>query len=354
MFTKLGSLILLLSFVSFGCQGLTPHSVERDVTGAYDVESRYKLEKFEGVFAGLAGKWSEPDRAIGSEIQSTIKANYGATIGDAFVSLYGAQLQNDITAYMTEESPPWVLNLSSSLDGVDKQLATIDMQQAWLIAEKEDLQGLEATQIFNGVAVFADPDCRGSGALTCDQIEVTSESLLNAEFPIEIISTRYEVIDSGSALSLKSNQVNFNYGRLGLYYLTNLILPDDPEEGAGLRDVALGAINCRGLAGRLAGEDGVYGVDVLGTTIGVSLNDLIGNCEEGVFGTVNRFVDGFSAPMKMNLDGESNTFDTNRDGKVDQITGGTVEGDMNVELFSGQSKESPVSGFFDGFRVGQN
>ncbi len=353
MLNTIRTIFLPLMLVSVGCQGLTPHTVERDVTGAYDVESRYKLEKFEGVFTGLAGKWSEPDKAIGSQIQANVRADFGNTIGDAFVSIYGAQLQNDITSYMNEEAPPWVLNLKSSLDGVDKQLATIDMQQAWLISEKEDLNGLEATQIFDGVAVFADPDCRGSGALMCDQIEVNSETLLNAEYPIEILSSRYDVTDNNDSIALKANQVNFNYGRLGLYYLTNLILPDDPDEGLTLRDVALGAINCRGLASRLAGDDGVYGVDVLGTSIGISLNDLIGNCQDGVFGTVNNFVDGFSAPMKMDLNGNSKTFDVNRDGQVDQITGGTVEGDMNVQLFSGQSQEGPVSGFFDGFRVGE-
>lgn len=341
-----------LLVAAVGCQGLTPHTVERDVTGAYDVESRYKLEKFEGVFTGLAGKWSEPDRAIGTQIQADVRSRFGTTAGDAFVSIYGAKLQSDITAYMNEEAPPWVMNLKSSLEGVDKQLATIDMQQAWLIAEKEDLNGLEATQIFNGVAVFADPDCRGSGALTCDQIEVNSESLLNAEYPIEILSSRYDVVDNSDSISLNSNQVNFNYGRLGLYYLTNLILPDDPDEGLTLRDVALGAINCRGLASRLTGDDGVYNVGIPG--VGIQLNDLIGSCQDGVFGTVNKFVDGFSAPMKMDLNGTSKTFDVNRDGRVDQITGGTVDGDMNVELFSGQLQEGLVSGFFDGFRVGEN
>jgi len=167
-----------------------------------------------------------------------------------------------------------------------------------------------------------------------------------------VLSSRYTAVDQGDAVALESHSLDFNYGRLGLYLLTNLILPDDPTEGVGLRDVVLAAINCRGLAGRIAGDDGVLGVNVGGVNVGLSLSDLIGNCEDSVFGVTTRFVDRFNAPVAMALKGAAQIVDTNRDGRIDQLNAGSVDGDMTYETVLGQSGEGPVSGLFTGFRVG--
>ncbi len=343
--------VVLAAGVLTGCQQLPVRSTPRTIAGTYDVETRYDLSAFEGSFANFAPGWQQPDRLIHQQIVGSVRANYSSTVANAFVAVYGDTLQNDITSYLNEEAPPWVMGLGPAMGDVDKQMSTVDMQTAWLVTDG-DVGDMEATQIFNGVAVFEDPSCPGSGAITCDQIQLNSQELLDAEYPVEILSSRYGVQDNGQSLGLESHNLEFNYGRLGLYYLTNLILPDSPTESVGLRDVALGAINCRGLAGRLAGDAGNLGVDVGGVTVGLSLNDLIGDCEEGVFGTVNGFVDQFNAPLDMNLAGSADVLDTNRDGSIDQLTGGSVEGDMAVELATGQAEEGPVSGLFTGFRVG--
>lgn len=343
--------LLLAATVLAGCQQLPVRTAERTISGAYDVETRYDLSEFDGNFANLAPGWQQPDRLIQQQIVGSVRANYSSTVADAFVAVYGSTLQNDITSYLNEEAPPWVMQLGPAMEDVDQQMSTVDMQTSWLVTDG-DLGAMEATQIFNGVAVFEDPDCRGSGAITCDQIQLNSQEMLDAEYPVEILSSKYAVVDNGQSLGLESHNLAFNYGRMGLYFLTNLILPDNPTEGVGLRDVALGAINCRGLAGRLAGDAGNFGVDVAGVTVGLSLNDLIGDCEEGVFGAVNGFVDQFNAPIDMNLAGSTEVLDTNRDGAIDQLTGGNVDGDMAVELANGQSEEGPVSGLFTGFRVG--
>jgi hypothetical protein len=343
--------VVLAGVVLTGCQQLPVRSAERTISGAYDVETRYDLSAFEGRFSQFAPGWQQPDRLIHQQIIGSVEANYSSTVANAFVSVYGNQLQRDITAYLNEEAPPWVMQVGPAMQDVDKQMSTVDMQTSWLVTDG-DVGQMEATQIFNGVAVFEDPNCPGSGAITCDQIQLTSQELLDAEYPIEILSSKYGVQDNGQTLGLESHNLDFNYGRLGLYYLTNLILPDQPTESVGLRDVALAAINCRGLAGRLAGDSGNFGVDVGGVTVGLSLNDLVGDCEDGVFGTVNGFVDQFNAPLGMNLAGSADVLDTNRDGAVDQLTGGSVEGDMAVQLATGQSEEGPVSGLFTGFRVG--
>lgn len=350
---KRKSLVVLACLAVFGsgCSEVPVREFGRNLQGAYDMETRYDMETVAGMFAGFAGQWAQPDQAIHTEIVNGVSAQYGSQIGQAFQSTVGAQLQREITSYLNEEAPPWVMNLQGSLDGVDKQLRVVDMQNSWLVAETPGGE-LEATQIWNGFSVFKDPDCPDSSALTCAQVDVTSAELLDAEYPVEVISSKYAAIDQGETMALESHSVEFSYGRLGLYLLTNLILPDDPTEGVGLRDVALAAINCRGLAGRLAGDDGVYGVNVGGVEVGLSLNDLIGNCQDGVFGATNRFVDRFNVPLAMDLSGAAQIIDTNRDGAIDQITGGNLDGDLALTQFSGQVEEGPVSGLFTGFRVG--
>lgn len=342
---------VIAAVVLSGCQQLPVRTAERTISGSYDVETRYDLSSFDGSFSQIAPAWQQPDRLIYQQMIGSVESNYSSTVANTFKSLYGATLQQDITSYLNEEAPPWVMQLGPAMEDVDQQMATVDMQTSWLVTDG-DVGQSEATQIFNGVAVFEDPDCPGSGAITCDQIQLNNQELLGAEYPVEVLSSKYAVVDNGQSLGLESHNLSFNYGRLGLYFLTNLILPDNPTESVGLRDVALAAINCRGLAGRLAGDAGTFGVDVGGVTVGLSLNDLIGDCEDGVFGAVNGFVDKFNAPLGMNLAGSADVVDTNRDGAIDQLTGGNVEGDMSVELATGQAEEGPVSGLFTGFRVG--
>ena len=336
-----------------GCQQLPVRDFEQTIEGSYDVETRYDLKTFEGTFSSLAGGWAQPDRAIRDQIVGSVRAQYGPSVADAFVTAYaaayGSSLQADIASYLRDEAPAWVMNLESTMNLVDQQMQTVDMQTTMLLAETGD--GLEATQIFNGVAVYADPTCPTSGGIACEQISLSSQELLDAEYPVEVLSGKYQAVETGDTLALSAHELEFNYGRLGLYMLTNLILPDDPTEGVGLRDVALAAINCRGLAGRLAGDSGVLGVEVGGVDVGISLDDLIGNCEEGVVGQVNGFVDRFNVPIQMNLSGSTGLVDANRDGRIDQLTGGDLDGQVAMELL-GQSEQGPVNARFTGFRVG--
>lgn len=347
---QLGTVLALSLFLG-ACEGLPVHEIGQSLDGAYDVETRYDMQTISGMFSGFAGGWARPNEAIHSEILSSVEAQYGAQIASGFESVYGQRLLSDITGYLNEEAPPWVMNLESSLAGVDKQLGTVDMQSAWLLVEKDSGE-MEATQIWNGFAVFEDPDCPEGEALLCNQVEVTSEELLQAEYPVEVISSTYKAVDQGETMSLESHSLAFSYGRLGLYLLTNLILPDNPTEGVGLRDVTLAAINCRGLAGRIAGDDEGLGVNVGGVNVGLSLDDLVGDCEDSIFGVTTRFVDRFNAPVAMDLSGAAQIIDTNRDGRIDQLLGGQVDGDLSLETFNGQTEEGPVDGLFTGFRVG--
>lgn len=343
-------ILVVLAVAGSGCTAMPVHDVTQTVDGTYDAETRYDMQSFQGIFGGLAGQWRQPDIAITDAIKGHVSASYGSTIGSAFAQVYGAQLQRDVRAYLTQETPSWVMGLSDKLDLVDVQMKTLDVQTTMLLAEQEE--AISATQIFNGIAVFEDPNCRGSGALVCDQIEISGQSLLDSEYPVEILSSDYTATRLEDTMNIGSASVDFNYGRLGLYILANQILPDEPTEQVGFRDVVMGAINCRGLAGRLAGEDDMLGVDVAGVEVGLSLNDLIGNCQDGVFGQVNGFVDRFNVPLGMDMGGSARLVDANRDGSVDQITEGAMAGEMNAALLGGQASEGAVSAQFVGFRVG--
>lgn len=344
-------LVFVMMVASMGCQQLPVRSVQDSLEGSYDTESRYDMSTFSGIFGGLAGEWRQPDQLIYNQITGRVATDYGSTSAAAFETIYGARLQADIQDYLANETPPWVMQIGGRLDQVDAQMKTVDLQTTMLMTEPEP-DAIEATQIWNGVAFFKEPACRDSSAITCDQFQLSSEELLDAEYPVEVLSSDFTATAQNREMQMNAHSLDFNYGRLGLYLLVNQILPDNPTEGVGLRDVALGAINCRGLAGRITDEQGALGVDVGGTTIGISLNDLVGDCQSGVLASVNGFVDRFEVPVGMDLTGSAQLVDTNRDGKIDQFTSGQVGGDMALQLLNGQAEEGPVSGQFIGFRVG--
>ena len=342
-----GCILLLPS-----CQGVTPRESEQVVAGSYDAETRYDMLSLSGALASSVQGWQSPDQAIQEQILGRFEKKYNKSVASAIRSSYGTQISSQILGHVQVHSPPWMLNMSSTLDTVDAQLGRVDVQTSMLIAQAPD-GGYKVTQIWNGISVFRDPACRDGGGLDCSQIALDSKALLDAEYPVEIVSASFDATQEGRhALTLSGQNVAFNYGRLALYLITNLALPDEPGQGLQLRDIMLAAINCRGVAGRLAGGDGILGWKIAGVEVGLSLNDLVGSCEDGVFGMINGFIDQFNVPLTMNVGGQLTLLDPNRDGVVDQISTSTLQGTVRASLRGGTAKEGPVSGQMTGWRVG--
>lgn len=356
--SKASTRIALLILTALSIFGLTACPVnfnppQRQIEGVYDAETRYDMKTLAGTLSTVKS-WEQPRVAIKDAIIRTIKRLYNNDIALLVAEYYGDSIAADIEAYLVELSPAWLRNLTGTLSIVDAQLDMVDVQTSILLASDPDNpSALKATQLWNGITVFRDPLCRKNGGLNCPQITVSIQELLDAEYPIDLVNSTFAATEEvENQLSLTSNEIRFNYGRLALYLMTNLALPDEPGASLQLRDVIMAAINCRGLAGRLAGEDKVLGWNIAGFEVGVSLNDLIGSCEDGIFAMVNDFVDQFSVPITMNLGGQITALDNNLDGVVDQLVSSALQGQVKASLLSGQSKEGPVSGQMTSWRVG--
>lgn len=348
----LGTLVLGTVGALAGCGPLVPVESTQRVDGSYDAMTRYDFSSASGMLTEAAGAWVSPDRAITESVIGKVSSLYGTDIAQTLSSQYGTQIQGQIRNYLQGEAPAWVFNMGPQLEGVEGKLKTVDAQSTWVIGQTGNDQ-YEVTQIWNGFSVFNDPDCRTGTSLICDQTHYTTEALLDSEYPVEIVSSRALGVAASGGFAVDTHNVAFNYGRLGLYLLIDALLPAGPREnGVGFRDVALGAINCRGLAGRLAGESGVFGFDIAGVRVGLSLDDLIGSCQDGVFGTVNRFVDRFHIPLNMDIKSNARLVDTNRDGRINRLDDGKVDGLMSLSRGSAVGQSGPVSGDFTGFRVG--
>jgi hypothetical protein len=343
---SMGSLMLM------SCQGMGPIRQQRVVEGAYDAETRYDMQSLATTVSHNMVRWRDPDTAIRNAIIGNIRANYGENTASLVSNLYGAQIAQDIRAYLRTDGPSWLLNVPESLSAVDEQLRMVDVQTSVLLAEQVD-GGFTATQMWNGISVFKDPNCWRSGGLRCEQVSFSIQDLLGAEYPLDLINASYQATQTRSdMLELASHEIRFNYGRLALYLLTNLIFPNEPGGGLRIRDVVLAAINCRGLAGRLTGERDLLGWNIAGFEVGISMNDLIGSCQEGVFGMINGFIDQFNVPLRMDLKGTLGLIDVDFDGIIDQLATDTLAGTVGATLLTGQRSEGPVSGKLTGFRVG--
>jgi hypothetical protein len=335
-----------------GCGPLVPVESTTRVDGSYDTTTRYDFSTASGMLTQAAGSWTSPDRLITDSLISHVSSRYGADVASTLSSQFGATIQNQIYQYLQGEGPSWLFNIAPELDGIEAKLKVVDARSTWVVAEA-GADVYEVTQIWNGFSVFKDPACRTGSSLICEQTHFTTQALLDAEYPIEIVSSRAMGVHSGEGFAVDSQDVQFNYGRLGLYMLIDALLPPESRQGSvGLRDVALAAVNCRGLAGRLAGDDGILGFDIAGVRVGLSMNELIGSCQDGIFGGVNRFVDRFNIPLNMNLNSQARLVDTNRDGRINRLDNGKVDGMMSLSRGSSVGQSGPVSGDFTGFRVG--
>lgn len=346
--------MMTAALVTASCQGIGLNEPERQVEGAYDTEYRYDMQSLTGAVSGSVAAWGAPDTVIRDKILAKFRSKFGATIADTIESYYGQQIARDIRAFFEEFAPAWLLDLPPKLALIDSQLKMIDIQTSILLAPQAE-GGFKATQIWNGITVFKDPACKTSGGLLCDQVSVGIQDLLGAEYPLEILSSDFTGSEtSQNVLEMKSHAIKFNYGRLGLYLLTNLVFPDEPGNKLQIRDVILAGINCRGVAGRLAGDDDTLGWTIAGVKVGLSINELIGSCQDGAFAMVNSFVDQFNLPLTIDLRGAMQLVDTNFDGVIDQLAIPKLQGDAQVKLLNGSSKGGAIDGLMTGFRVGNN
>jgi hypothetical protein len=343
---SLGALMLM------SCQGLGPGTQARVVEGSYDAETRYDMQSLAAALSSNTRRWEDPDLAIRDAIIGQVRKKSGATAANLVSQLYGDQIARDVRSFLANGGPSWLLDVPKSLSSVDTQLQMVDVQTSVLLSDNGD-GSFKATQLWNGITVFKDPDCWKSGGLQCNQVAFSIQDLLDAEYPLDLINASYQATESSQdRLELASHEIKFNYGRLALYLLTNLIFPNEQGGGLQIRDVVLAAINCRGLAGRLAGDDGVLGWNIGGVDVGLSINDLMGSCEDGAFGMVNGFIDQFNVPLKMDLAGSLGLVDIDFDGTIDQLATDALSGTVGAAFPTGQSRQGPVSGKLTGFRVG--
>ncbi len=350
-----------LSMVS--CLPMEAREHTTTVEGTYDFSARYDMSVAAGALQSSAGSWIAPDEAIVNSIMGLVKTGFGADVAAAVASNYGSTLRRDVRGYMSSSSPSWVMGLSSQVGLVDEQLKTVDIRGSWHIAaiagqdsmdEEQTELGTEyeVTQMWSGISVFKNPACRAGGGLLCEQFHISTDTLLDSEYPVEIVSSRARVRTTGENLNVAAHDIELNYGRLGLYLLVNQLFPDKSAEKVGARDIALAAVNCRGLAGRLTGKDDVLGWEVLGVRVGLSLSDLVGSCEDSVFGSVNGLVDKFNLPLQMNLSGNARMIDSAREGKIDRIDQGRMSGAMTMPMGRAETRQGSVHGDFTAFRVG--
>ncbi len=319
------------------------------VSGSYDAQARYDMESASGAITQSAAAYAAPDARIRDAIVDSFSLVHSSAVGDEVASLYGDYLAGEVRSYLGGAAP-WVLGLDQQIQAVDGRLSALDVKMGVLLVERAD-GALEATQIWEGISVLDDPSCVGD---SCATIEFTTESLLGAEYPVEIASSQILATPSfGGGYVMESHQVSFNYGRLGLYMLIDSVLPDDGDDtNIGLRDVALAAVNCRGLAQHLTGQDRVLGWNIGGVQVGLSFRDVVGACQEGIFASVNEVVDQFSVPLTLDLSGPLATTDEDGDGTIDVISSDAITGDLSASLPGGDGRDGPITGFMTGYRVG--
>jgi hypothetical protein len=320
------------------------------VAGSYDAQARYDLSSASGAITQTATGSLAPDARIRDAIVGAFATVHSSAVGDEVAGLYGDYLAGEVRSYMGGAAP-WVLDLDQHIMEVDGRLEGLDVKMGVLVVERAD-GALEVTQIWEGISVLDDPACVDGEA--CDTLELSTQELLGSEYPVEIASSEILATPAfGGGYVMQDHQIAFNYGRLGLYLLVDAVLPDDGDDTSlDLRDVALAAVNCRGLAQHLTGQDRVLGWNIGGIEVGLSFRDVVGACEEGIFATVNDVVDQFSVPITLDLSGPLAITDEDGDGRIDVISSDAIAGDLSATLPGGAGQDGPVSGVMTGYRVG--
>lgn len=197
------------------------------------------------------------------------------------------------------------------------------------------------TTSFNGMAYYWRFNCAHDAPPDCGRHELSYDALLE----LNIVSGDWEgTVTSYDKLIIGNHGVDLNYGKLIMFVVNNVILPQIAGGATNFQDALEYWFNCDGFATWLSG------ISIGGYSL--SYDASYGVCE-GAIGLVGSLI-GFGGALLslqefssvMSLNGEVRFVETNGDFGVDELVDGTWGGTLNFG-----NGTSPVRGAWSGCRI---
>lgn len=273
-------------------------------------------------------------------------------IGALVVDLVRGWVEDDlnriINDYIDQDAPDWVRDFFTiGSDLISVVSSTEVISNIRLNKPRRDGTFL-GSQNWIGMAFYWRLPCDGNPDPECGRHAFTMDDLAEGSAGIELVFGQFEGrVHSRDQGVIYSHTLDLQYGRLILFVLNNLILPQIAGGANNIRDGLLNLANCPAFAdGMTGGRDHLR----LGGINIISRDRIEGWCTTimGVVGdTASAILGRLRIDTRMTLEGEMTFIEETDDLLVDHM----VEGRWTGIIRTNEDEGPPFEGWFEGSRV---
>lgn len=327
--------------------------------GRYDVTSNWDFTQALSD-SGVVGQtivrildiFENPGRAIYDEIINLVRNTVGGIISgtiDSFLDLTGLddQFEDMINDFIDNNQA--LSQIFDAGDDLRDIVADLEVHSELTIGKLGSDYEFRGTDNWLGVTLYWTWNCDASSPPDCGAIDIIADA--NGQLgSLGVVSSEWTGrVASYNQLQIDQHPQTLRYGRLIIYILNEIILPEVTNGNAhSLSEAFAYWIGCASLADSITGSDGEIGA--LGATItDDQIESFCSNSVSTVFGFADLIVNNLEFDLGMRIGGEATMIETTSDGFVDLMEDGVYEGYMQSSDSNGQG--SPINATWSAERI---
>lgn len=336
-------------------QELLLQLVPLNPVGQYDAVSHWDFSQaladsgsVGSVIMSLLNVFDNPGQALYNAILSAVRNFVGGLISSGIDLVMNAlnldtMLINAINNAI--ESNDTLRKIRDAGRDLRDVVANLEVHSILTISRMSSKFDLRGTDNWLGITLYWRWNCNANSPPDCGAINLQVDpdgrigelGILSSEWDGRLVAY--------NQLQIDRHPISLNYGRLIMYVLNEVILPQVTGGSAHSMGEAMDQWICGGLGRAVTGSDGEICVDLAVWRGCLYDHQISGFCSSvigTVFGLADLLVSNLELDIRFSVAGEGTVLETNSDGLVDVIRNGTFEGFIQ-NTNPGQGSASPIT-----------
>ncbi|MFW6053182.1 MAG: hypothetical protein ACOC9J_00040 [Persicimonas sp.] len=325
--------------------------------GRYDVTSHWDFSQAVAESGSVGSTimrvldiFENPGQALYDETVRLLRnfIGIGASVMDTFLSVTGLDDEFVDLVNGVVENNETLRRIRDAGRDLRDVIANLEVHSELTIGKMTSDYEFRGTDNWLGITLYWRWDCDENAPSDCGAINIEADG--DGDFgELGVVSSEWRgQLDGYNRMVIQRHPISLRYGRLIMYILNEVILPEMTDGNAHSLSEAFTYWVCDGMGSAITGSDG----EICAAGYCVTDDDISGVCENAgstVFGFADLLVSNLEYDVGLTVGGEADLVETTSDGFVDFLENGIYDGVMqNSDI--GQTQGSPVEATWSGER----